>query len=365
MQATKQRTASSLGMFDLLKGVGMLAIVFAHTAELYDFSAGGLPATSFWLFIYREALMAAFYIASGYGFRKRPIAKCAKQQAKSLLKPYLLTAAATTALHFVIHYLTFRYLPGSAAESFKVFGGFVLGLPHTATYFGREFFSCGPMWYLLALAVGWVLLDVILNAFPERYEAWAVAGAAVLGWGVCLVWELPWCVAQGMVVVLYLYIGHRLKKSRAFERPVPARGWLLIIAAALIMAAAAVFTRNTDCISMGEWTIGPISIFLDGAVGYGILRLFVLLGRAENALVHALSSVGRRSLQIFCVHTVELTAIPWYLFAQKFSARPALGLTLHYVLAMGSVLAVAELLARRRELRQKLFPARTKYVSQH
>ena len=55
-------------------------------------------------------------------------------------------------------------------------GGFVLGLPHTATYFGQEFFSCGPMWYLLALMIGWILLDIILNIFPESYIKWAVLG---------------------------------------------------------------------------------------------------------------------------------------------------------------------------------------------
>ena len=47
-----------------------------------------------------------------------------------------------------------------------------------AKYFGQEFFSCGPMWYLLALMVGWVLLDVILNIFPERYVPWAVAASS-------------------------------------------------------------------------------------------------------------------------------------------------------------------------------------------
>ena len=70
MEGTKPRTASTIGMFDLLKGVGMLMIVFAHTAELYPlglFGSGGLSVSGFGLFIYREALMAAFYIASGYG----------------------------------------------------------------------------------------------------------------------------------------------------------------------------------------------------------------------------------------------------------------------------------------------------------
>ena len=94
MEGTKPRTASSIGMFDMLKGAGMLTIVFAHTAELYPMQAvSGLSLTAFFPFIYREALMAAFFIASGYGFRKRSIHKCIHQQLKSLLKPYAYTAS--------------------------------------------------------------------------------------------------------------------------------------------------------------------------------------------------------------------------------------------------------------------------------
>ena len=141
MEGTKPRTASSLGMFDLLKGVGMLLIVFAHTSELYpvgDIST--ITPVTFFLFAYRESLMAAFYIASGYGFRKRSIGKCISQQFKTLFKPYAYTGLATTIAHFVIHYKTFGNWNNAVYETYKVLGGFVLGLPHTATYFGQEFF---------------------------------------------------------------------------------------------------------------------------------------------------------------------------------------------------------------------------------
>lgn len=67
MEGTKPRTVSSLGMFDLLKGIGMLAIVFAHTAELYPLGTNDVTPFAFALFAYREALMAAFFIASGHG----------------------------------------------------------------------------------------------------------------------------------------------------------------------------------------------------------------------------------------------------------------------------------------------------------
>ena len=74
METTKPRTVSSIGMFDMLKGAGMLAIVLGHTAELYPLQlSNGLSLTAFLVFVYRETLMAAFFIASGYGFRKRSI----------------------------------------------------------------------------------------------------------------------------------------------------------------------------------------------------------------------------------------------------------------------------------------------------
>ena len=359
MEGTRPSTVNSIGMFDMLKGVGMITIVLAHTAELYPMQiSGGLSLTAFFPFIYREALMAAFFIASGYGFRKRSIGKCIHQQLKSLLKPFCYTAVFTTVLHFIIHYKTFHYLPGSLSESIKVAGGFLLGLPHTATYFGQEFFSCGPMWYLLALLVGWILLDVILNIFPERYVSWAVGGAALLGWGTSLAWELPFCLIQGAVITPYLYIGYLAKRQHWLDQPLSRRMSCILWAAVLLIPVAAFATGSTDCVSMAEWTLGPISILLDGLAGLLFVRLFLRLNRHRNALVSFFEAVGRRSLYIFCIHTVELTAIPWYLLAAKYADRPFVGIGLEYAFSLGSIWLVCALLQRRRELIIRLFPAR-------
>lgn len=367
MEGTKPRTASSLGMFDLLKGVGMLLIVFAHTSELYpvgDIST--ITPVTFFLFAYRESLMAAFYIASGYGFRKRSIGKCISQQFKTLFKPYAYTGLATTIAHFVIHYKTFGNWNNAVYETYKVLGGFVLGLPHTATYFGQEFFSCGPMWYLLALMIGWILLDIILNIFPESYIKWAVLGTMLLGWGISLVWEAPFCIAQGMVTVPYLYIGFLAKKKRLFEKKFRPLAILGLLAAALGVALGVLLTGKTDCVSLGEWTMGPVSILLDGIVGLGFIVLFMKVQRLlDNPVTHLIEAVGRRSLYIFCIHTVELTAVPWYLMVQKYAAAPIKGLWLQYAVSLGSIFLLCEILLRRRDVMLKFFPARRRHFAGH
>ena len=314
--------------------------------------ASHINPLTFCMFAYRESLMAAFYIASGYGFRKRSIGKCIDQQFKTLLKPYIYTGIATTVFHFIIHYSLFGSLHNATYETYKVLGGFALGLPHTATYFGQLFFSCGPMWYLLSLMIAWVLLDLILNIFPEQYINWAVLGTMLLGWGICITWEAPFCIGQGMVTVPALYVGYLAKKYKIFEQPLSPRLRGGMIAAALAVAALVLLTKSTDCVSMAEWTFGPVSILLDAVTGLGILSIVIWFQRrVENVVTHAIQAIGRRSLFIFCVHTVELTAIPWYLMPQKFAAHPVLGMVLQFTLSLGSTLLICELLVRRRDLK--------------
>ena len=371
MEGTKPRTVSSLGMFDLLKGIGMLAIVFAHTAELYPLGTNDVTPFAFALFAYREALMAAFFIASGYGFRKRSIHKCIEQQLKTLLKPYLYTALATTVLHAFIHHAAFGSWDAAISESAKVLGGFLLGLPHTATYFGQQFFSCGPMWYLVALMLAWVLLDVLLEIFPERYITPAVVGVTLLGWGVTLVWEAPFCIAQGMVSLPYLYIGYLAKKNRWLDKPLPRRTLYILLGGTALTAVGALLAQSTDCISMGEWTLGPLSILLDAATGFLFIRLFMRLNRFTGPIAQGLQAIGRNSLNIFCIHTVELIAIPWYLFAAHFTDHPLRGMLLQNVIAFTSIGLVCALLNLRRSWIVKASAARrqaqrrTPALSQH
>lgn len=377
MEGTKPRTANSLGMFDFLKGIGMLTIVFAHSAELYPVGATTtITPMTFYLFAYRESLMAAFYIASGYGFRKRSIGKCIDQQFKTLLKPYLYTGLATTFFHFLIHYLTFGSVEGAVRD------------PQ-----GLRRFCAGPAPYLPLRRADLLLLraDVVSaladdrvdpagrhpEHLPEPYIPWAVLGTMLLGWGICITWEVPFCIGQGMVTVPALYVGYLAKQHKLFDRPLSWKLKLGMIASALAVAGLVLATQSTDCVSMAEWTFGPVSILLDVMTGLGMLSLLLFFQRhVDNFITHGVQAIGQRSLYIFCIHTVELTAIPWYLMAQKFAGREALGLVTHFAVSMGSILLICELLLRRRDWKlqrtaarnaaaRRAGPAQRRYAARH
>ncbi len=351
MEGTKTRAASSLGMFDMLKGLGMAAIVFSHTIESYPLDLeGGVWLPAFLCFIYRDMLMSAFFIISGYGFRKRPIGKCIRQQRKGALRPYLFTALATGALHLYCHYTAFGIWTNSVHETLRVLAGFALGLPHTAEYGGYTVFSCGPMWYMLALVVGWIVLDIVLNVCPERWATPAMVGVMLAGWASCQFWELPYSISQGLIVAFYIYIGYLAKRKKLFENPLPRWYAPLWVLSVLLIAAGAVTRQFTDNLSQGEWTLGPVSILLNGVIGFGMTRWFTRLRCGQGWPVRLLERVGRSSLLIFCVHTVELIGIPWYLFAAKFATRPVVGLIAQFALRSCLIAAVCALLVNRSRL---------------
>ena len=67
--------------------------------------------------------------------------------------------------------------------------------------------------------------------------------------------------------VPYLYIGFLAKKKHLLDEPLPPKVFAGLLAATALIAVGALATRTTDCISLAEWSLGPLSIFLDGAAG--------------------------------------------------------------------------------------------------
>ena len=146
------------------------------------------------------------------------------------------------------------------------------------------------------------------------------------------------------MIVPYLYIGYLARRTAGWTNPCPARTLYILLGGTALTTVGALLAQSTDCISMGEWTLGPLSILLDAATGFLFIRLFMRLNRFTGPIAQGLQAIGRNSLNIFCIHTVELIAIPWYLFAAHFTDHPLRGMLLQNVIAFTSIGLVCALL---------------------
>lgn len=305
-------------MFDMLKGVIMLLILLFHTYGLFDTATEyasipelirglGVPLILLRLVMATigAALIPTLFIISGYGFRKTSFKKCVSKQFWVLIMPFVITAIITTFFYTILVYLThLGWLRFTAIESLKRVLGFALGLSKETVYFGIDLNTCGPIWFLIGLFIGNVVFNLLANRFEEKKLLIASAVTAFIGWLSGIWITLPWSISQGLVAVLFICIGYLAKKNKCFMSPIGTKKVALMVI--VLIVAFMMISLGDFNMAEGDYTCGALSIIEFGILGILITHLFLYLNRFNGVFSNALRKIGRVSLYVMCVHTVEV-----------------------------------------------------------
>lgn len=317
----KEKITYYPGMFDLIKGIAVISILFTHTRNLFPKEIFMLdstaPAKSLIMCLINilslgNGIMPAFLMVSGFGFRPVNMKKCVKKQAGYLLKPYAYVTVFTTGIHFCSHFLAFRYLPGSVYATLCVLGGYLLGASLTLEFADVVICSIGAVWFLLTLFGAWLLLNFLMLRLPERYLSMVIAALVLTGWVLGSIFSLPYCFSQILVAVGYLYVGWLMKKKNWLTESFSRWKWGAVISLAII---SQMFGRYD--LSGGIWDLGLVDIIGAGCMGFIVIWISLRLDCLEFPLKNHVCMIGRYSLWIICIHTIENQGLPWYLFAER------------------------------------------------
>lgn len=346
-----------IGMFDTCKGAFVLILMLGHTISLYSVPADKVPAVASMLFmglyvLINEGINVAFYIISGYGFRKMQVAKCARQQTGMVVRPYLEAAACTVILHLIARWILFRSARASAKATIHVLLGFLLALPTNITWHGYTIYTCGAMWYVIALMLGWILLDVVENHVPERYVPAALIALLAIACTVSRFVVIPYCICQAAVAAFYIYLGRQIKTRKFLFTDWGKTHWALILMCAVELAASAVTGQMTN-IADGVYPLWIASVLLDGGIGTLAVWWFIHIDGIQGPVMDTLRRVGRNSLLIVEVHTMEMIGLPWYLFAERMQNHPIIGCLMQYAIRVCIVWCGYQLMTKARALTKK------------
>jgi hypothetical protein len=280
------------------------------------------------------AIIPALLIVAGYGLRKRTVSKGFSIWGKELVKPYVITMILTILLNCIVHYSFFRYMPGAVSESLKVFGGMALGLSQTFSFGNVTLFANGPVWYLLAMFWSMSLFNLVLNKVEEKRIPHVVLACSILGWLLSYVKYTPWCISQGLVGILYVYLGYYLKKTKFFSKEFSRKEKVLyavwVIVPNMVLCSFGLITEMADNV----YSLGPITYIENGLFGILSLYLFLRLNVLQGKISGLIRMVGRYSLYVMCVHSVEMIAIPWYKFGEKLADHPLFGFISAYIIRL-------------------------------
>ena len=309
----KQKSRISLTMFDLLKGVVILLVIHRHTfvyVEEYTSAAARLPGR-----MLLTLLMPCLFMVSGYWLGRRKIKTGIKSSIHSLLKPYLIVNIVIVGIAFVHRALFHRmkdwvdhFLIGA------VLGRFDLG-------------RIGAVWFLAALFVANFIYYIVINLLKEKGQAAAACLCAAAG-ALLLPLRLPFLISQGLIAFFYVYAGYFFKKKKLLEKEIPPGVYLAIT---VLWVAGSVSGRMDLALYKMENGLLVIPGCLCG--GFLLIRIFLRLNVLEWKILDPIRWMGRYSLWILCIHTVEDEIfLPWKILFRFFPRETVLGAWFHFIL---------------------------------
>lgn len=352
----QKKTIKGMGYFNILRGVGMLLIIWGHSAAVF-YSSGteGAPLTEGISGVLGGGIMAMFFMISGYHFYRRSPRKCLAIQKKTLLYPYWFTAAAVLASKFLLSVLKKRplmehggeylltYLLGLNAEG----GGVLWGIPIE---------SVSILWFVLALFGGWMIYNAVLQCKNRKVQWACVCLCMVLAWlagRISSVWA--GCLPQSLAAVFFLAAGAEIRNRQLLERKLPKT----VYAAMGVLLLTCVRYGRVDMVN-NVWRLGPLDMIGSAVSGFLLLKGydFFMERLLRERKIACLEFIGFRSMWVLCLHCYEKVVFPWYRLRGLFAGRPFAGTLVCMVLRMLLIFALYRILSQaiafgKRKLRKK------------
>lgn len=309
----QKKSRVNMVMFDFAKGLAMLAVIFVHSgaAASYDTYLSALT---------RSAVVAVFFIASGFWLRRRRLATGVRNAARQLLVPYAVTLAIILAVGFV-----HRLLTGDLQEYLELFL-----LPVIRRGAGPR---TGALWFLLALFWTWCMYYCLMCLKDARLRPVLVILGAVVGKLLLPLHNYTYLIPQALLMLPYIYGGCRIREKGLFDKEVSP--WLLAVMSvpALVLAAFGKIDVIMDVADFGIFNIAAQLLF-----GYVLIYVTLLINEKDWKWPEWIMAIGRHSLWVLCIHSIEMAVFPWKFLWQFADQNTLAGILLHFVLRCAVIL---------------------------
>lgn len=309
-QDKSERSSNSLGMFDLSRGILMILIMFGHSVNAYvtywtpeKYEGWQIP----FLFVFKlviSGVVPMFFMMNGYFFRRKADGRFIRERISKIVKPYVITGAAILLLAVIKKLVTHGFVL-SALQYQGI--PLLLGIcPGNTVLFGVRIGEVGPLWFLLALFFGGIILNLIFRLESEIMRVFILAVMVSFATGLQFHAFIPYCIVQSLCCAGYLYIGYVIKKNQLLFCRLPVSNVIILWGVVL----AADLWGNSD-VSQNVWKLGMLDYLASAAMGFLLLRIGLKLNRLKGRLFCWLRQAGRYSLYIFCLHSIEMLVFPW------------------------------------------------------
>lgn len=312
----------NLGTFDLAKGFGIISVVLIHTISYHNAEGSTLLQILFYyLRLIAPGIMPMFLIIIGYRFRETTFLKMLKKTFCDYLIPYFWAMIGYAIVYPMVMLILWKSWPNAIHETARFVLAFLFGLSKEGfVLFGYTLRFCAAAWFFLASFLALNLLNLLVKCKNVFLQMTLAISCTLLGYVLLRHDFFYYCLPQGLVLVIYCYVGYLIKQYNLLERMVHCV-WLYAILTPIALAE-------------GIWgyfdiSSGTSNLFLLDSIGAacsGLLfvLLWVAVGQYEGKFIDLIRTIGTYSYWILAVHSVEMMALPWTLWPGVIPDHPLL-----------------------------------------
>lgn len=281
---------------DSIKGFAILLMIFGHM-KFHNYN---------W-FIY-SFHMPLFFILSGFFFNP---AKSSSDRIKKLLKAYTITSIIILSIEifFQIFGFSFDYYDFSYKNLLLCLSAKLCGCVKPVGIGNYLIPDVGPIWFLMALALGIMLyrliykLSIYLNSHGTIIIGILIL--AVLGWSISVIrGQIPFSINQALVVPLYLFVGNKIRTK--LEHSDLKQSILFI--SVLLWGVLLYFQVQIQFMSMGQMGSLFFPIYIAGSIAASYL-VILCFKTFHHINLKILKIFGTETLIILCIHCIDLFGI--------------------------------------------------------
>lgn len=309
----QKKSNVNMVMFDFAKGLAMLAVMFVHSGSVATID-------TYPVVLSRSVVVAMFFMASGFWLRKRKLETGVRLAAKQLLTPYAVTLGIILAVGF-LH----RLLTGNLQNFLDAFL-----LPVLKRGAGPR---TGALWFLVATFWTWCMYYALMRLKDARVRLALVVVGAVVGSGLLPLHDFTYLIPQSLLMLPYIYSGYLIREKGLFDKQMPA--WLLVVMSvpALIIAAFGKIDVIVDVADFGILNIAAQLLF-----GFVLLYLTMLINAKQWKWTEWIMEIGRHSLWVLCIHSIEMSVIPWDILWRFVDPASVAGAIMQFLLRSAGIL---------------------------
>lgn len=286
---------------DIAKGIAIILMIIGHTIHFTS-------PFFIWIFSFH---MPLFVILSGINYKtpsnKNDLKKNITKYIKRLFIPYLITLLICISITSIKNF-NFMTIMLYFKEILKQL---LWGNGCGNVFLGHNFNGVGPIWFLITLFFSKILFDCVNYYFHKHkiddfYSFVFYCFIMLFGIFLGKTTFIPQGFDLACVFLFYLYIGYLFKREEKFIKKNEKK---LFILSFLVWTY---FIGMNSFIEMAvrSYPYGVLSIVEALCASYCIIVLCMLLEKFDN-LKKIFSKIGKISLIILCIHSIDIVLINW------------------------------------------------------